>query len=301
MGYMHIDNLYRNQTVLQFKRGYALEKIHGTSAHVRVRIDALAPTAKVTYFAGAASHEKFKSLFNERALIEQAIKQGQPDITFYGEAYGGGGAAGQGMKHVYGPELKFIVFDVQFEDADASKRFASVPFADALATAFGLEFVHYEETDLTVEALDAIRDRPSVQAKRNGCGEQFGEGIVIRPLHEFTDHRGNRVIAKHKRPDFSERTSKADTKVVDPAQQKVLADAEAIALEWVTPMRLQHVLGKMTPPFGMEHTAQVIRAMQEDVLREGADEIVSSKEVERAIGSRTVQLFKQVLKTGNPG
>jgi hypothetical protein len=30
MGYLHIDNLYKSQDILLFKRCYALEKIHGT-------------------------------------------------------------------------------------------------------------------------------------------------------------------------------------------------------------------------------------------------------------------------------
>lgn len=34
MSYMHIDNLYKSQTLLMFRECYALEKIHGTSAHV---------------------------------------------------------------------------------------------------------------------------------------------------------------------------------------------------------------------------------------------------------------------------
>lgn len=34
MGYMHIDNLYKDARVLSFKHVYALEKIHGTSAHI---------------------------------------------------------------------------------------------------------------------------------------------------------------------------------------------------------------------------------------------------------------------------
>ncbi len=29
MGYMHIDNLYKDQTILMFRECYALEKIHG--------------------------------------------------------------------------------------------------------------------------------------------------------------------------------------------------------------------------------------------------------------------------------
>ena len=35
MGYRHIENLYKSQTILQFRECWALEKIHGTSAHVR--------------------------------------------------------------------------------------------------------------------------------------------------------------------------------------------------------------------------------------------------------------------------
>ena len=37
MGYLHVPNLYRPeaQAILEFKRLYALEKIHGTSAHIQ--------------------------------------------------------------------------------------------------------------------------------------------------------------------------------------------------------------------------------------------------------------------------
>ena len=35
MGYMKIRNLYQQADVLMFKELWALEKIHGTSAHVR--------------------------------------------------------------------------------------------------------------------------------------------------------------------------------------------------------------------------------------------------------------------------
>lgn len=34
MAYMHIENLYANQTILESKECYAMEKIHGTSAHI---------------------------------------------------------------------------------------------------------------------------------------------------------------------------------------------------------------------------------------------------------------------------
>jgi hypothetical protein len=34
MGYAHINNLYKDQEILIFKHVWALEKIHGTSAHI---------------------------------------------------------------------------------------------------------------------------------------------------------------------------------------------------------------------------------------------------------------------------
>ena len=53
MAYMHIDNLYKAQEILAFKECYALEKIHGTSAHIYWSGETL------RLFAGGVSHEGF--------------------------------------------------------------------------------------------------------------------------------------------------------------------------------------------------------------------------------------------------
>ena len=47
----------------------------------------------------------------------------------------------------------------------------------------------------------------------------------------------------------------------------------------------------------MESVPQIIKAMIEDVYREGKGEIVESKEATKAIGNKTVQLFKQKLNS----
>ena len=76
-----------------------------------------------------------------------------------------------------------------------------------MATKIGLEFVSYIKIQTTLEAIDAEMLRPSVQAVRNGCGEdKKREGVVLRPLVEMTDSRGDRVIAKHKNPEFGRST-----------------------------------------------------------------------------------------------
>lgn len=286
MGYMHIENLYKNQTILLFKQCYSLEKIHGTSSHI------MWDGNRVTFFSGGASHVNFCQLFDVEKLTS-VFKDifGTDIVTVYGEAYGG---KEQAMSKTYGDKLKFIVFDVEVEET-----FVDVPNAEDIATKLGLEFVSYELVDTDVAMLDANRDLPSVQAVRNGCGnntDKYGfcppirEGNVLRSIKEFKDNRGNRVISKHKRPEFQERGNQPN--VVDADKQKILDDAIAIAEEWVVAVRLEHVLDKLGNPTELSMTGKVIQAMVEDVLREAAGEIVDTKEVRKAIGAKAGQMFK---------
>lgn len=284
MGYAHIDNLYKEQTILLLKECFALEKIHGTSAHIAWK------GGKVTFFSGGESHVNFVALFDEAKLAESFQAMGNDSVTIYGEAYGG---KQQGNSWRYGKQLKFIVFDVK-----VNEFWLSVPDAHAVATKFGLEFVHYDRTPTDLDALNALRDAPSVQAKRNGIEEdQPREGVVLRPinptLHMVFGEKIVRICAKHKRDDERE-TQRVRT--FDPNKQQVLEAAQAIAQEWVTDTRLDHVLDKLKIDGalpGMERTPDVIRAMIEDVYREGAGEIVESRDAAKAIGAMTARMFKQ--------
>lgn len=281
MGYLHIDNLYKNQTVLAFRRCFALEKVHGTSAHIAWR------DGKVHLSPGGESAERFAALFDVAALTATFTEIGHDVVTVYGEAYGG---KQQGMSATYGKSLAFIVFDVQ-----VGETWLAVPNAVDVAERLGLEFVPHIEGPADIGFLDQERDADSEVAIRRGIGPgKKREGIVIRPLVEFTDNRGNRVIAKHKRDEFRE-TATPRT-VVDPARQKVLDDADAIAQEWVTDMRLRHVLDKLGAGVGMERTRDVITAMVEDVEREAAGEIVMSAEARKAISSRAAAMFKATFQ-----
>lgn len=284
MGYMHIDNLYKNQTILIFKECYALEKIHGTSAHISWN----AKEQKVKFFSGGESHERFVGLFDveflQTKLAELFVTS---NAIIYGEAYGG---KQQGMSATYGKELKFIGFDVQ-----VGGLWLNVPNAEGICNSLNIEFVDYVKCSTDLEVLNAERDKHSIQAIRNGCGEgKIREGVVLKPLVEFTTNNGGRVIAKHKRDEFKE--TKTPRKV-SPEQFKILEDAKAIAEEWVTEMRLKHVLDKLPQGINVESTKLVIEAMVEDVYREAKGEIVESKEVTKFIGSKTAQMFKQKLQT----
>jgi len=318
MGYLHINNLYRDQVILMFRECYALEKIHGTSAHITFNFTS-GDFWSAKFFSGGESYTKFVSLFDQ-VKLQTAVKDLDipidKEITVFGEAYGG---SQQGMSHTYGKELKFIVFDIKIGD-----NFLSVPDAEDVAKKLGLEFVHYTKVPLVkwgesgnevvtdLRHIDAERDMPSVQAVRNGVstpeafmkGEGPGrEGVVLRPLIEMTLNNGQRVIVKHKGDKFKETATPRP--VVDPSKLKVLSDATAVANEWTTNTRLEHILQKIQPArlngeipeFDMSQVPQIIKAMIEDVLREGEGEIVVSESVKKAIGKKAIELFKGFLNS----
>ena len=287
MAYLHIDNLYKAQEILAFRTCYALEKIHGTSAHVGFK------GGVITFFSGGASHERFVEIFDEEALQARFAERFMVSdvVVVFGEAYGG---KCQGMSLTYGKTLRFVAFDVQVGTA-----WLDVPKAAELVAHLGLEFVEYAEVSTDLATLDAERDKPSTQAIRNGVIEaRIREGIVLRPPFEVTQNNGHRVIAKHKRAEFAERGRPAVE--LDPSRRELLDGADAIAIEWVTPMRLEHVVDTLVSAreekgVDMRDIPAIVVAMLEDVTREAAGEIIDSQPARKAIGKRTVQLFKQRL------
>lgn len=279
MGYLHIGNLYKAQDILLFRECYALEKIHGTSAHVGWK------DGVIRFFSGGVKHGHFKAVFDVEDLVKKFTALDVPDIVIFGEAYGG---KIQGMKDIYGPDLRFVVFDVKI-----NKLWLAVPQMDQVARELGFEVVDWVKISTELEAIDMERDRPSIQAERNGCGsDKLREGIVLRPPIEVTKNNGERIIAKHKGEAFAERVH---TPKVKPDKLEVMTKANAIAEEWVTEMRLSHVLDRIGAT-EIEQTRQVIEAMVEDVEREAAGEIITSNDVRRAICSRAAKMFKARLQ-----
>lgn len=281
MGYLHIPNLYKSQEILLFKECYALEKLHGSSAHISWK------GKEVKFFSGGAKYKTFTDLFDILDLQTRFWKLGQDSVIVFGEAYGG---KMQGMSKTYGKQLKFVVFDVKINDV-----WLSVPDAKNVSEKLGLEFVHYRKISTELDRLDAERNMLSMQAVRNGMGSgQIREGIVLHPLVELTKNNGDRVIAKYKGETFRETCT---TRKVDPEKLKVLTEVKTIAEEWVTPQRLNHILDKLPQGINIEQTGQVIKDMVEDVIREAGEEIIDSKLARTAIGRQTAVLFRKHLES----
>lgn len=306
---MHIDNLFRDTRILTLLREcYALEKVHGTSAHVSYSRQARdeGPAAAggpgwtpeveetISFFSGGEKHENFVKLFDQGELVARFGKLGHERVTVYGEAYGG---RCQGMSKTYGPELKFVAFDVMVGRGE-EKVWLDVPDAEDVCRKLGIDFVCWARGPATLEFLDSQRDADSCQANKNGMGSgHMREGVVIRPINEITDKTGGRLIAKHKRKEFSETKTE---KRVDPARVAEVLSAKAVAEDWVTPTRLEHVLDKLRAAGAdvgdPRTTPDVIRAMVEDVQRESAGVIVWSKDVGKAVGTMARELYIASIK-----
>jgi len=268
--------------------------VHNSSTHIQWKSVNTPSLFEMTTFSGGVKHATFESMLDERFDLEKLhnmfleYTQDWPDIktlTVYGEAYGG---KCQRMNKVYGP-LNFIAFEVNVDGSCLD-----VPTSERVCEKLGLPFVYYERGPATVEWLDAQRNLPSQQARRNGMGDnKIGEGIVVRPLVEMCTNDGRPVMAKHKREDFRE-TRKPRRVGKD---LEVLSKAEDIALEWVTQMRLQHVIDalKITTP-SPELTGDVIKAMVEDIKAESEGEIEWSNAATKAIGRRTAQMYRGIMK-----
>jgi hypothetical protein len=166
--------------------------------------------------------------------------------------------------------------------------------AHAFTEKMGLEFVHYDLIDTTEEASNAAMMADSVQAVRNGMGEgHMREGVILRPIIELIHPNGGRIICKHKRPEFAEREH--TPKFSSPDQLKALEDAKAIANEFCVYHRLEHVLQQLPPDPDMKDMNKIIKTMIADIFTEAKDEIVETKAAKKAIGKKTVKLFKEYL------
>jgi len=283
MGYYEIDNLYKDQEILNFKECYAMEKIHGTSAHISYK------NGRVNFFAGGSKHEDFIQLFDAGFLATKLTEMAPPDgsVHVYGEAYGG---KLQAMSKTYGPHLRFVTFDVKIGNI-----WLNVPTAESFCKALGLDFVSYIKIPTTLEAIDLARDADSVQAIKNGMGEgHMREGIVLRTLEEYTKNNGRRIIAKHKRDEFRE--TRTPRKVTTDRLQ-ILADAKAIAAEWVTEERLNHIITGDNAFFNLDitQTGAIITKMLDDIRKEAREEVILSKDAEKVIARETALMFKRRL------
>jgi len=283
MGYRHIGNLYSDQTILQFRECYATEKVHGTSAHVAWK------DGQIHLFPGGCKLSTFETCFDLPDLTERIRLMEKESMTVFGEQYGG---KQQGMSQHYGPDPKFIAFEVRIGD-----YWLDVPSANAVADRLGLEFVPWAKIPCTLEDIDRERDRDSIVSIRRGMGPGHKrEGVVLRPVTEWIHQSGNGTIrVKHKRDDLRE-TATPRKAGDDPLKGM---EGWPAAQEWVTAERMRHVCDHLMAKLGHDLTEKdtqfVIQDMIDDVIREGTGEVADNRATRRALGGAAVMAYRQFL------
>jgi len=296
MGYASINNAYKDPRILMFKECWAMEKVHGTSCHIRW------DGTQMHLFSGGCAGESFAKCFDKPALTAKLLEIfGDKPACVYGEGYGG---KEQGMRDTYGATLCFIVFDVQI-----GEHWLDLLGAVDVATKLGLEFVPYERIPATVEAMNAARDKPSEVAVRRGCGgntDKYGfcppisEGVVLRPIYRIYGENGERICCKHKREEFKERGNVPKLSV-DPEKLEILTEAQAIAEEWVTENRILNAKTHFKEgEWQMENFSNLLQYIVDDVYREAKGEIVEGKTTRKEVGRLAAKLLKANLTSLTP-
>ena len=310
MGFLSINNLHRDAHVMSTgKEVYEQEKIEGSSTHIKISSINDQELDLKTYHGGLPSAQHFLDVVNafletertwDMLLFMDSLGYGEAkSFTIYGEGYGGKTLQ---MGATYGPDTRFVAFDVLVNYKSGKELWLNVPQAYNVATAMGCDFVPWSKIPSTWEAVDKARDQKSRQGLKV-FPETDGkcEGIVIKPLQEQIDCHGSRVLAKHKQ-------SWARENKANPVRGKEydikLATTKALAQEWATVGRLAHVLDHLrargaacsTPA----DTRAVIDEMEADIKKEAGLDILPllTQDVFKAVRNVTAGMF--VAYTKNP-
>lgn len=287
MGYASILNLYADTRILELPECWALEKIHGTSAWITYAPATDTKPPKLVFHSGE-QQTAFEALFDKDRLLKIFGLMGGVHVNVHGECYGG---KIQKNAWRYGDKIRFTAFDVKYDG-----RWLSIPEAQGIVEMLGLEFVHYVRIPTTLPHIDAERDAASEQAIRNGVTSRDGEfirreGVVLRPITEMVDRRGNRICAKHKRKE--ERETKTE-RTVNADRVVLLKAAADIAIEWVTENRVKNAQSHFPEDkWVITNMRELIRYVHDDVYKEAGTEITPSPENSKEICKRAAILIKQ--------
>ena len=152
----------------------------GTSADSAMRIGGRTDSAQIP--APLVQHlrgyeDKGRVMFNEGP------------VTLYGEGFGG---KIQKAGETYGPEQRFVLFDVRIGEWWL-RREAVASIADNL----GMQVVPVVDSGTLYDAVYIARS-----GFNSAWGDFEAEGLIMRPTAELFTRRGDRVIAKIKCRDF---------------------------------------------------------------------------------------------------
>lgn len=129
-------------------------------------------------------------------VLEKAYREdGTIDVTLYGEGYGA--KIQKGGENYIPDGVDFILFDVAVEDVDGVRWYLDRKVVDAIAKDLGIKSVTVLFEGTLEEGIEFVKKGfPSV------VGTQEAEGLVVVPVVEMQNRKGERIITKLKTKDF---------------------------------------------------------------------------------------------------
>lgn len=247
--YPDIVLLPRRPEILTVKEVVATEKLHGSNFRIHFPLG-MSSLDEVGY--GSRDVERAPGVdfplnaavrwFHARPELlarmwEVTKSYGFSDVTVFGEAYGPGIHA-KGVKYTAGQEMLFRAFDIM-----VAENFLTFDLFAEVADKMELPRVSaLWRGDPTVENLDALLNKPSDEARKNGVDDEknLAEGVVLRSNPLLRNVFGEWLIVKHKGAKFSEVAHAPKEKVVRGA-----GPADDLAAKYVTEGRLLNALGRL--------------------------------------------------------
>ncbi|MBI2343807.1 MAG: hypothetical protein HYV02_05715 [Deltaproteobacteria bacterium] len=304
--YPHIENIEEVTTLFEWPEVIATEKVHGSAMRIgwidgvlriggrRLEFANLTPTSKegqgfVAWVLDTGLGVRIWTAFEGH------------DALLFGEWHGSGTPEKgwpqiqKGIRYCQGNDFRLF-------DAKMDGQYVPQDALPALAARVGLRtmpILYRGRPDQA--AFDGLIDTMSRVGEENGIvdPENTIEGIVIRPPVPMWDDKGNMLIAKYKVGKWAERASQQrHPKTPKKPREAAPPSATAFVEEFVTDMRLQHVLDQLREagiPITMAAMGEVMKRMGQDIKREGARALEQTGLEWKTVSPLIVQQTKQLL------
>lgn len=301
----HINNLYKAQDILLEPEVIVLEKIDGSNARLGMKDNKFLAGTRNRVIARIEKEQPLLDAESDFGFISFLRTNNLPtkffnafagmDIVFYGEQFG----SGIQKRINYGPNKYFRVFSVRvngdFVSWDAVKDYCAQVGLDTVPELYRGKPIPSE--------LEKFLSLESKTAQLNGVSDPSNkhEGMVIYPIPMKRDSHDEWLIAKFKSPEFEEQASR--TRMTSHMAIPIPDTVTAFVAEFVTPMRLEHVLDQLREQgvdvTDVRATGSVLKNMNQDVQREGKAEWealgIEWKKISKLVGEKTAILFRQHL------
>jgi len=306
--YSSIENIRKSSEVLLYDT-IITEKIHGTNVRFYYGNGGLYVGGRNTIIynpqVGEVKNDGygFYNFISNHPCLEIFHETGEYDnYTFYGEFHGPG--IQKGIK--YSEEKDLRIFDIRHPDGN----FLNWEQVEYICNKLNLKIVpvFHKGKISDIGVLNSFLNINSKCAIENGINleDNIAEGIVIKPLIEMMDKRGDRIIVKYKSKKWAENADGVSKMPKELSKEEVEFQKQArefasmVATEGRLHTIIEHITRDGNVEINMKRVPDFLREFVKDVMEE-YEEIYSKLDKKekniynKIISSQAVNLFKKYV------